>query len=296
MIQGLSYILEQMTRGKVRLRRFEIDKCGVDVVHGCQLRCIGCPNSTIKPEIKYMDPADFRTILCNLDVDFIRSLRLFNFGESTLHPDLPGIVEQVKGNKWEVKTVEISTNAQHHNFRKLEEALKVGAITLLVVSCDGDGTPVEYERLRPPGKWEKLVEFLSKVSELQKKYAPDVTLMTRTICETDEGKARWTKLLEPLGWRPQFRRWINLPNSLRSPGSGQGVGKGLCVYMSRINHCYVDSDGTVMPCCVHPLVYTLGNLLDQKYSEILYGEPRRKLTKLLEAGRSDLDICKSCEF
>jgi len=59
-----------------------------DVVHGCQLRCVGCPNSTLKPKIKTIDPDFFGTCLRNIDVQQIHTFRLFNFGEPLLHKQL----------------------------------------------------------------------------------------------------------------------------------------------------------------------------------------------------------------
>lgn len=40
--------------------------------------------------------------------------------------------------------------------------LRLEVLTRLVVSCDGDGTPESYERLRPPSRWERLIEFLER--------------------------------------------------------------------------------------------------------------------------------------
>jgi hypothetical protein len=55
-----------------------LNKLGIDIVHGCQLRCIGCPNSKLRPKIKYMTVDDFDTILKNIDITFLKRLMLFN--------------------------------------------------------------------------------------------------------------------------------------------------------------------------------------------------------------------------
>jgi hypothetical protein len=34
-----------------------------DIVQGCQLRCLGCPNSTLQPKIKRMSREDFERCL-----------------------------------------------------------------------------------------------------------------------------------------------------------------------------------------------------------------------------------------
>jgi molybdenum cofactor biosynthesis enzyme MoaA len=106
----------------------QIRKFGFDIVHGCQLRCVGCPNSVIKPRIQRVPVDVFAACLANVDVARVRLMRLFNFGEPLLHDDLPGIMEAVRKAPFELGLLELSTNAQHHDFVALEEALKVGAL------------------------------------------------------------------------------------------------------------------------------------------------------------------------
>ena len=65
------------------------------------------------------------------------------------------------------KEFEISTNGQAIN-DNLERIFQDGIITRLVVSCDGEGTPSDYERLRPPATWEKLNEFLGLCRSIRK--------------------------------------------------------------------------------------------------------------------------------
>jgi wyosine [tRNA(Phe)-imidazoG37] synthetase (radical SAM superfamily) len=138
-----------------------------------------------------MSVTDFELIMKNIDVGYIKRLRLFNFGEPLLHPSLPDILTRIKtSSSPPVRTVEISTNAQHHDFPMLAEIFKTGVLDLLAVSCDGDATKEEYERLRPPGRYEKLIEFLTKTKELRDRYAPNMILCTSNICETEEGKKR----------------------------------------------------------------------------------------------------------
>lgn len=278
-----------------RRRPLEIVKLGFDIVHGCQLRCLGCPNASLRPAIRHIALEDFRRCLQNLDVAAVRAFRLYNFGEPLLHPRLPQLVAQIRSFPFKVKKIEISTNGQHHDFAALEEVFKTGMLDLLVVSCDGDGTAEEYERLRPPGKWSKLLEFLEKARDLRDRHAPRVKLITRTVCEHPEGRERWSRVLEPRGWTSQFRGWVPLPGANRSPSAAGGKpGRGLCVYAQDDSHCYVDCDGTVVPCCAHPQAYVLGNLREQKYSRILRGMPRKKLVSLLALRRGALPVCSQC--
>lgn len=279
------------------MTRLVIDKLGFDVVHGCQLRCIGCPNSTLKPKIKQIAVADFGRALRNIDVAAVGLFRLFNFGEPLLHDDLPDILAEIPKQIWRAGIVEISSNAQYHDFPLFAEALKTGALTRLVASCDGDGTAADYERLRPPGKWEKLIEFMVRMRELRDRFAPRLALMTRTICTDPSAQTRWRSVLEPLGWVPEFRDWQYLPQSQANMLARElQVPAGVCSFVRPGNRLYVDWDGTVVPCCVHPRAATFGNLLAQRYSELLAGPRRLQFSRDLNVMRKTMPICNECEY
>lgn len=269
-----------------------INKIGFDVVAGCQLRCVGCPNSQIHPTVRFITEEDFVTCLGNLDTPHIRLMRLFNFGEPLLHPALPELLAKIPQQKFTVQEVELSSNAQHNDWKKLAEVFKVGVITNFFVSCDGDGTPEEYERLRPPGKWERLIEFLTRASEFKRQYAPNVKLITRTICTSEEGRKRWTKLLEPLGWETYFREWFYFPEA--STDWQCQIPQQACKHIHYRNKLYVDVDGTVVPCCAHPRAFVMGNLKTQTYTQIIKGMKRKINFLNMEFNRKNMAVCGKC--
>jgi len=279
-----------------------------DIVHGCQLRCVGCPNSTLEPKIQRISVEDFALCLGNIDVERIHTLRLFNYGEPLLHKQLSSIVAQIPRQRWKASVVEISTNAQWVDWHDFEEALKQEVITRLCVSCDGDGTPEQYEELRPPSKWEKLIEFLDRAAYLRDRWAPGMQLWTRTVVRTKKDMLRWEEVLRPRGWMPEFRRWMALPESAQNmTGRAVVTPKAPCVFMAdpqvftahpwfgEINLLYVDADGTVVPCCMHPRAGEFGNLKTQKYSEILRGQARERFKNDLATRRATMSICGTCD-
>lgn len=281
----------------------------LDIVHGCQLRCLGCPNSTLLPKIKRMAVADFRTCLANIDVERIHLLRLFNFGEPLLHKQLSQIVAAIPEQRWKTEIVEISTNAQQVYWDDFEQALKQNVITRLAVSCDGDGSPADYERLRPPSQWEKFIEFLERTRELRDRWSPNLQLITRSVVEDAQAMARWREVLEPRGWTPEFRSWMALPESVQNMTHRRiEAPKGACVFLAEpdeytahpwkgeIRVLYMDADGTVVPCCIHPRAGEFGNLLRQKYSDILRGELRARFKQQMAENRAGMSICGQCEM
>lgn len=279
-----------------------------DIVHGCQLRCVGCPNSTLLPKVKRTPLDKFERCMLNVDVDYVHILRLFNYGEPLLHPDISGIFEILQRQRWRADQVEITTNAQHVYWEDFQNALKMGVLTRLVVSCDGDATPEEYERLRPPSKWGKLIEFLQRAREIRDSHAPDMELIARSIVKTSEDTRAWRELLEPLGWESEFRGWKAFPDAKENmTGRDIEVGEGICTFVApsdqfnhnyhgELNQLYVDYDGKVVPCCVHPNAGTLGDLSQHTFSEILYSKQRADFLRQMETNRRSMPVCGRCEY
>ncbi|OGP88507.1 MAG: hypothetical protein A2156_03535 [Deltaproteobacteria bacterium RBG_16_48_10] len=279
-----------------------------DIVHGCQLRCIGCPNSTLEPKIHWVSVKDFSRCLANIDVKRIHTFRLFNYGEPLLHRQLAAIVAEIPKQRWRASVVEISTNGQWVDWGEFEAMVKLEVVNNLVVSCDGDGTPGSYERLRPPSKWKKLIEFLEHARYLRDRWAPAMQLWTRTVIRRRADAQRWEDFLRPRGWMPEFRRWMLLPESKENlTGRGVAVRRGTCVFLAdaseftshpwfgEINLLYVDADGTVVPCCMHPRAGVFGNLKTQRYSEILNGTGRRVMIQAMQENRDAMPVCRGCD-
>ena len=280
-----------------------------DIVHGCQLRCVGCPNSTLLPKIRRISVEDFRTCLGNIDVERVHTLRLFNYGEPLLHKHLADIIAVIPQQRWKASIVEISTNAQRVDWADFENALKQEVVNRLVVSCDGNGTPEEYERLRPPSKWTQLLEFLDRARTLRDRYAPALQLITKTIVRSQEDMERWRDVLVPRGWTPEFRGWMALPESAQNMTQREIMApSGPCFFLAEpdeyhshpwhgeIRLLYVDADGTVVPCCVHPKAGEFGNLKQKKYSEILGGTARAEFKRQMRDNRQAMAICGQCEM
>ncbi len=271
-----------------------------DIVGGCQLRCVGCPSTTLARPITMMEPSFFRTCLFNIDVDSIGVFRCFNYGEPLLHRQLPeifSILGEYRAQRVPIQSVEMSTNAQYVNWDNLQTVLRMGVLNRLVVSCDGDGTPASFERLRPPARWHKLIDFLERVSAIKAAENSPVQLMTRTVVEDYSDCERWTSVLAPRGWTPEFRSWKYLPGSPQNmTGRAIRPAAGVCFFLERTGQLYVDADGTVVPCCVHPRAAVLGNLGRSTYSSIVNGGQRASFILSLKEKRQELPLCSVCEY
>src|SRR5262249_17378717 len=118
-----------------------LDRIGIfhfDIVQGCQLSCIGCPNSILHPKIEHISPELFDLCLKNVDVKNVDLLRLFNYGEPFLHPNIKGLLDVLKQQTWKANVVEISTNGMIFDEQKVRDIISSKAVTHFFVSCDGD--------------------------------------------------------------------------------------------------------------------------------------------------------------
>jgi MoaA/NifB/PqqE/SkfB family radical SAM enzyme len=275
----------------------KLDRIHFDIVGGCQLRCVGCPNSTILPKVTRIKPDVFAQCLANIDVDSVRFFRPFNYGEPLLHDNLPAIYDVLSKVHFKIGFLEMSTNAQFVRWDQLENVIRRKMLNRLVVSCDGDGTPESFEKFRPPAKWSTLIEFMEKARELRDRYAPDMELMTRTVHFAPADQERWRAVLEPRGFRPEFRRWLNLVGGAEThAGRDWKAASGVCHYLEDDSELFVNADGTIVPCCAHPNAGDFGSLRLQKWSEITAGQRRKSFIDLLATDRASMDICGQCEF
>ena len=259
-----------------------IKKLGIDIVDGCQLRCIGCPNSTLKKKVQFMEEDILCKCLSNIDVK-VDILRLYNFGEPLLHPKFVNITHII--NDWgKAKTVEVSTNGQ---FGQVESELFRAEIDTLIVSCDGEGTEEDYERIRNGAKWDKLMSFLPRALSV----TPKAKHIVRGIIQTKEGKARWKSVLRN-EWKLECREWHPFPRSVENPsGKIASKSKGTCRYIRKDN-LYVNYKGDVGPCCVYPDAINIGSLLSQKASKLV----KRKRGIKKEMDRKREGVCLECAF
>jgi hypothetical protein len=270
--------------------------CHVEIVGGCQLQCVGCPNSSLRGQVESMPVEVFERCLRNIDVDAIEVLRLFNYGEPLLHADLPGILASLAGQRWSAKLVEISTNAQWVDWEAFEAALGLSVLNRLVVSCDGDGTAASYESLRPGAKWSRLFEFLDRVAKLRARLCLRMELVARVVISHLADRTTWDRLLLPVGWTPEYRGWKYLPESSRNmTGRIPCPGSGICKFVQP-SQLFVACDGIVVPCCAHPRAGELGDLKARRLSEIRRGEAYRRFVDSLATQRTNLSVCGLCEF
>ena len=126
---------------------------------------------------------------------------------------------------------------------------------------------------------------------------PKLALITRSIVETAEGRARWNQILLPRGWTPEYRSGMALPEAqVNLAPKPQAAGRGTCEFLRSTDRLYLDWDGTVVSCCAHPRAGVFGNLRRQRFSEILAGRERKAMADTMASARGTMKICGECVF
>ena len=271
-----------------------LQRLGIDVVGGCNLKCVGCPNSTLDRKIRFTTPENFNLQLSNINVERIEFLKLYNFGETLLHPNLDEILAQIPKQKWNAKHIEMSTNGQVVDIKKLSAIFSSKIITRFGISCDGDCTPEEYMKLRKGARWEKLIEFMILAQEMRRKYNSKTKMFLKIFCTGN--KLQWKKLAKDMDYRIQWRRWMKPPDSIKFMHTKRKKVNGVCNHVRSTKiRCYVDWDGVVVPCCCYPRAGVFGSLKKQKFTEIYGGDKRKAFIRKLRRNRQSHQICKNCE-
>lgn len=271
-----------------------LQRLGIDVVGGCQLKCVGCPNSTLDRKIRFTSPEDFNRYLSHVNVSRIEFLKLYNFGEITLHPNLRGIFAQIRRQKWIAKHVEVSTNGQIVDGEKLEAIFSSRLVTRFGVSCDGEGSPEEYEELRYGAKWSKFIDFLVLAKKMQEEHSPKTKMFLKIICTGN--KSKWESLARGFGYAIQWSVWAKPPDAIRFLDADIRKVLGVCSHVRSTRvRCYVDWDGSVVPCCCHPKAAVFGSLKTQKFTDIYIGSKRKAFIRKLKRDRTAYHACGRCE-
>ncbi len=311
----LAYKARGFTEERIQLiqsldfTKIDVSKVSLDIVDGCNLRCIGCPNSIDKPTVAPIPIELIIKRIKNINVRSIGELRLYRFGEPLFNKNLPELLKTLKDlNSPRINNITLSTNGQHKNFHILENSLRTGCIDSLGISADGDGSKEVFEAMRPPAKWNILVDFIREARSIIENYNLQ-TLLTMGITLPPEKLYKDQYLTKPRtreAWKSKFAVYIdrfdfhpliNMPGSLISE---QNLYKDQEYYAPRKDSCksllgssiYVDGKGIVQPCCWASSVANLGDLNHYKLSDIL--AERILFSHRLDHERNLISMCNIC--
>ena len=295
---------------KLNFSEIEIAKVQFDIVDGCNLRCIGCPNSVTKPSVNPIPIDILINRMQNIDIGSINQLNLYRLEShySTWTSEILAKLKSLK--KPRIKSIALSTNGQHRNFKILEETLKTGLLDKLSISADGDGTKEMFERMRPPGKWDILKDFIIHARKVIDSYRLNTKITMGITLPPIYAAQRSVDVVDQRhidSWKRQFGNYIDdfdFHHLLKMPGSlldqkgfydkinkFKAVPPSACRSLLSGN-IFIDSNGWLQPCCWSINVTNLGDLNTKKYSDIFINKLMFK--GALDRCRSKVNTCKDC--
>ena len=135
----------------------------VELTNMCNLRCIMCDNRKMKRKRGFMTLDTYMRVLKNAKEIGIEMVGLYTTGESLLHPQIFDFIRMAK--KWGFKYVYLTTNGIPLNKEKIDKLIKSG-LDSIKFSIDA-ATKKTYEKLRPPGNFDKLYENVKMLREMR---------------------------------------------------------------------------------------------------------------------------------
>ena len=179
----------------------------LEPTNACNSNCVICPRKNMTRRRGYMKKALFEKIVAQIAATGPSETRLFNFGEPTLHPELPAMVKCCRDAGLRVS---IQSNGMWLPEKLVEELLDAG-LSYLDVSVNGL-TEKEYETIRPGHKMEKVESNLARARAIAtKKNKPLAIHINAQILRADVETRR-----------PEIdayaKKWLEIANSVSISG------------------------------------------------------------------------------
>jgi sulfatase maturation enzyme AslB (radical SAM superfamily) len=282
-------------------REKHLFQVNIELASRCNLRCRYCALDPTRKEM-LLDPLLFEKLCSNLRTGGykVNQFVLSHSGEALQHPYFFLFLKTIKdyhaaGGSG---TVYLDTNLMLLDKHNADLITKSGAIDVVVCSIDGYDRE-SFEHLRPPAKFDTVMENLNYLFELENR--PDIHINngneTFILHEySNEFKyliARAEKMVcyEFHDWGGQIHP---TPLMQRLYGPSFNPPKGLCKFAFR--NVVLLSDGTIGKCCrdLNGLT-TYGDLKTNSLKEILNSRRRKfDLLKMYLQQRGRVAGCNNC--
>lgn len=277
----------------------------------CNLRCPECPSglrSFTRPT-GMLQRSLFENVIDQL-ANHLGYLTFYFQGEPYLHPQFMEMVQYASR-----KGIYTSTSTNAH-FLRDEQARQTVASGLdrLIISIDGT-TQDSYESYRVGGSLEKVIEgtrnmvrwkqelksqsphlvFQFLVVRQNEHQIPDVYRLAREI-GVDQVVLKTAQIYDFENGSPLLPRDQRYSRYKKNTSGKYEIKNELLNHCWKMWHsCVITWDGKVVPCCFDKDAhFVLGDLNEQSFEEIWFGEKYNAFRKTLLQSRSEIEICKNC--
>jgi len=191
--QGLKYQLDyQYYYSGIFTKKASTREVNLEFCNSCNLRCKFCALDHLKPKaymsIEVLDKV-FNDLLNDSRFTNVKTINLYNGGETLLHPKRMELFSRIKLHKalWlqqgkKFPKIVLLTNGMLLREKLARELLELNVLDEVGFSLDG-GSEEAFEELRVNAKWEKFANNLQTFVNLKNIISPEVKTFGISIVE-----------------------------------------------------------------------------------------------------------------
>ncbi len=271
----------------------------VEVFAGCNLRCPLCHagRKEIEREGRVLSLAQFRHIFDKIG-PYAELLYLHIWGEPTLNKDLIPMIEHVSRTRPGC-TTNVSTHGNGLS-REYARRLVRSGLRQLIVSIDGVDQQ-SYEKYRVGGDFADAVRFLKDCAEAKQELQAPILIFAQCLQtkHTEAERERYNRIVGFPGVIPVHKPLyiggygVDYKEFLSSQAEVQVPTLASCTAMTDV--LAIQSDGTIIPCCLYPVPapgYDLGNIFTSTVDELLARKERWEMHRRIRAGDAPTKYCE----
>ena len=277
----------------------------------CNLRCPECPSglrSFTRPT-GMMDPELFKKTIDELANTLLYLIFYFQ-GEPYLHPKFFELVKYASDKGLYTAT---STNAHYLSDDKARRTVESG-LDRLIISIDGTSQEV-YQQYRVGGKLHKVLDGARNIVKWKKELkskTPHVIFQFLVVRPNEHQIEDVKRLAQEIGVdevaykTAQIYDYENgsdlIPTLEKYARYYQDQSGKYKIKNALLDHCWkmwhscvITWDGVVVPCCFDKdAEYQMGDVRQQTFQELWYGETYKQFRQQLIRDRSEIEMCRNC--
>lgn len=278
----------------------------IETTNYCNLKCITCNREDVIGPLRHMSTDEFSHVMKKLADHPIEEAKLMGMGEPFLHPNFHNICRKFKETFPSAKLIS-ATNAQYLLTSNFYKSLQY--IDMLYISIDG--AHENYERMRPPSKWKKLIAFLEDLKTVDRQgceivvnytVSPgivfDIPIIEQLANEYNLGEVRLNLVQNWNEGEGTTTGYTDEELSFLDSYRGQIKGKAPwtwsdCFWVQNGFYCTVE--GNVKVCCMNTAANPLGNIFKQTPEEI-FNSNQFKVIKFGCETNTPTPHCSTCSY